>query len=372
MYSEVAVNIDFDDDGICSACHIAEESEEILSHQWQRREEKFIEILDKYKSITKGDYDCIIPVGGGKDSYWQTHLAIQYGLKPLLVTYHGNNYLPEGQRNLERMSEVFNCDHYIFHPGVDTLVKLNRYCFELMGDMNWHNHAGICITPVKMSINFNVPLVIWGEISWDVSGMFSPDDYSQYNKRTVLEHDMRGYTWKDMLAAGLTEKELGFLKMPSDAEFARSNTCGIYIGNFFKWDPIKQTDFIIEEYGWEPSRQPFERTYRRMSNLDDMHENGIHDYLKWIKFGYGRASDHASKDIRLGYMTRDEGIKMVKQYDHVKPRRDLERWLRYVDMDEQEFDRIADKFRDPRVWTTDENGHWEKDNIWDYELRRNK
>jgi hypothetical protein len=100
-----------------------------------------------------------------------------------------------------------------------------------------------------------------------------------------------------------------------------------------------------------------------MSNIDDMHENGIHDYLKFIKMGYGRATDHSSKDIRAGMMTREEGIEMVRKYDHVKPRRDLERWLKYVQMTEDEFDMICDTFRNPRVWRV-ENGMWFKDNIW--------
>ena len=85
-----------------------------------------------------------------------------------------------------------------------------------------------------------------------------------------------------------------------------------------------------------------------------MHENGIHDYLKFIKFGYGRGTDHSCKDIRAGLMTREEGIEMVRHYDHVKPRRDLERWLDYVGMNEEEFDAIADTFRDPRVWGSDD------------------
>jgi len=70
---------------------------------------------------------------------------------------------------------------------------------------------------------------------------------------------------------------------------------------------------MIQDFGFRESVLPFERTYRRFSNLDDMHENGIHDYMKFIKFGYGRASDHASKDIRDGYMTREEGIQMVRE-----------------------------------------------------------
>lgn len=94
-----------------------------------------------------------------------------------------------------------------------------------------------------------------------------------------------------------------------------------------------------------------------------MHENGIHDYLKFVKFGYGRASDHSCKDIRLGLMTRAQGIEMVRKYDHVKPMRDLTRWLGYVGMTEAEFDYICDTFRDPRVWWIESN-QWHKQNIW--------
>jgi hypothetical protein len=119
----------------------------------------------------------------------------------------------------------------------------------------------------------------------------------------------------------------------------------------------------MDLYGWRPAEQPFERTYRTFSNLDDMHENGIHDYLKFVKLGYGRGSDHACKDIRAGIMTRDQGVEMVRKYDHVKPRRDLERWLKYVGMTEEEFDVTCDKFRNSRVWRH-KDGRWYKDNIW--------
>jgi hypothetical protein len=162
---------------------------------------------------------------------------------------------------------------------------------------------------------------------------------------------------------GLTEADLCWLKFASDEEVQKLNLEGICIGNFFKWDANEHVKLVQEKYGWEPARIPFERTYRVFSNIDDMHENGIHDYLKFVKFGYGRASDHASKDIRAGHMTRQQGIEMVRKYDHIKPRRDLERWLKYVGMTEEEFDLTADKFRDPRVWRI-ENGQWVKDNIW--------
>lgn len=370
VYPEIAVNLDVDDEGICSACRVFEEMEELPDTLWEQRKNKLIEILEQARKTSPGDYDCIIPVGGGKDSYWQVHVIKELGFDPLLVTYHGNNYYPEGQRNLDRMAEVFNCDHYVFHPGVDTLIKINRLAFKMMGDMNWHNHAGIRIIPAQAAVRFKTPLFIWGEIAWDISGMYSPDDYVEFNKRMVFEHDMRGYSREDMIGKeGITERELRWCRMPSDQEFAHNRLKGIYIGNFIKWDPNSQTKLIMEKYDWESARQPFERTYRTFSNLDDMHENGIHDYMKWIKFGYGRCSDHASKDIRTGYMSRGKAIEMVKKYDHVKPYRDLNRWLDYVGMTENEFDETADSFRDKRVWNKNKAGEWEKDNVWDFEAR---
>jgi N-acetyl sugar amidotransferase len=366
VYPAASVNLILDDDGICSACRLQEEFNALTPEFWKKREAKFVELAEWAKSKSTSNYDCIVPVSGGKDSYFQVHKAIQYGLRPLLVTYHGNNYLPEGQRNLNRMREKLNVDHLVFGPSVETLKKLNKGCFEIMGDMNWHAHAGIKTYPMHVAVKFGIPLVIWGEITWTISGMFSANDFVQYNKRTVFEHDMRGYTIEDMLRRinGLTEKDLAWLKMPSDKEFELAETKGIYIGNFFNWDPNVHANEMKEKYGFEFSEKPFERTYRTMSNLDDMHENGIHDYLKYIKFGYGRATDHVSKDIRSGYMTREKGVEMVRKYDHVKPRRDLERWLEYVKISEEEFDKIADGFRDPRVWWIEDNKWW-KDNLWD-------
>lgn len=366
VYPSSAVNIDIDEDGICSSCRTFEEILKLDNKQWKLREDKFIEILDGHKKITDGDYDCIIPVGGGKDSYFQAHYVKSLGFKPLLVTYYGNNFLPEGDENLNNMAKKLGCDHYIFKPSEELLIKLNKAAFYLMGDMNWHNHSGLRIIPVKSAIHFKVPLFIFGEVSWDISGMFSIDDYSEFNKRTVLEHDMRGFTIKDFDGReNLKVEDLKWYQLPTDEEFEKFKLKGIYLGNFVKWDPYKQTDLMKELYGWKESPIDFERTYRRISNLDDMHENGAHDYLKYIKFGYGRCSDHVSKDIRLGYMDRNKGIELVKKYDHVKPMNDLSRWLEYVKMTEDEFDRHADTLRDSRVWKKDSKGNWIKDNIWD-------
>lgn len=366
-YPFVAVNLAMDDDGICSACRVAEQFAALPESFWTQRKERFERLLEEMGVGRRTDnYDCIIPVSGGKDSYFQAHKIVSdYGLKPLLVTYHGNNYLPEGDYNRDRMRQVFDADHMVFGPSVDVLKKLNRLCFRKMGDMNWHAHCGIMTYPIQIATKLDIPLVVWGETAWDISGMYDPDDFVEFSARMRHEHALRGFEWYDMLDDTqeiLKEKDLMWAKYPSDADILKVGVRGLYIGNFFKWDPNQHTQLVQDIYGWKGAENAFERTYRRMSNLDDRYENGVHDLLKFIKFGYGRASDHASKDIRSGYMTREQGIEMVRQYDHVVSS-DLYHWLDYVGMTEEEFWRTADTFRSSKVWWI-KDSQWWKDNIW--------
>ncbi len=372
VYPSVAATpLTFDERGVCSGCRTGENKAKI---DWAERFQWLKDIAEEHRSSS--NYDILIPVSGGKDSYYQTHVAVhELGLKPLLVTYHGNNYLPEGEYNLNRMREVFDCDHVIVRPSIPTLVKMNRIGFKLQGDMNWHGHCGIFTTPIQVAVRYKVPLMMWGEHGFlDLGGMYSLNDLVEFTAKFRLEHALRGYDWDDFtdegldklgradLKEGLREKDLLWAQYPSDDEIDAVRVRGIYLGNFVNWDANPQTKLVMDKYDWRPAEKPFERTYRQMSNLDDMHENGMHDYLKFIKLGYGRGSDHACKDIRAGHMSRERGVEMVRKYDHVKSG-DLARWLTYVGMTEQEFDSVCDTFRDPRVWWI-HDGQWWKDTIW--------
>ena len=363
MYPIVAVNLVMSD-GVCSAC-LAFEEAAAGEFDWDARANEFRNLADEIKQKNTGNYDCVIPVSGGKDSYFQTHIALEYGLKPLLVTYHGNNYLPEGDYNRDRMRQVFDVDHLVFGPSVSVLKKMNRLGFRKTGDMNWHAHCGIFTYPMQAAVKFNVPIVLWGEVPWDISGMYSVHDRVEFSNRTRREHGLRGFDWQDFVGDEsdfLSEKDLLWAQYPTDDDITRVGLRGLYIGNYFPWDANIHTQKMIDLYGWRPVDKGFERTYRKMSNLDDRYENGIHDLLKFVKFGYGRASDHASKDIRSGLMTREQGVEVVRKYDSVVSS-DLEHWLNYVNMTKDEFWEIADLFRDPRVWSI-KDGQWVKDTLW--------
>jgi len=357
-----------DSDVICNACRNAASIPKI---DWVERREMLENLVGGYKSDS--NYDVVIGVSGGKDSYFQTHFAIhELGLKPLLVTYHGNNYLPEGQENLDNMRHIFDADHIVVRPSELVLKKMNRIGFRLQGDMNWHAHCGIFTVPIQIAARYKVPLILWGEHGFtDLSGMFTLNDFNEFTFRDRVENGLRGYDWDSFtdegladlgraeLGEGLTKKDLLWGQYPSDEEIVQSKVRGIYLSNFAQWSGNRNASTMSDLYGWQSAREPFQRTYRRISNVDDMHENGVHDYLKFVKIGYGRGTDHASKDIRGGKMSRKEGVDLVMQYDSVRPTKDLARWLDYVGMTEHEFNVTADSFRNPAVWWV-ENGFWRK------------
>lgn len=361
-----AAPMEFDDAGVCMGCRMAEVKVAIPTEEWNRRKELLRDLLERYRCRDGSRHDVVIAVSGGKDSYFQTHvIKNEFGLNPLLVTYDGNNWTGPGWRNMVRMREAFDVDHVICRPSVEVLKKLNRLAYVIMGDMNWHAHVGITTAPVRVAAQHGIPLVIWGEHGYlDLCGQFSMDDFPEMSYRDRLEHFARGYEWSYFVGReGLTSQDMIWWKYPEDQRIFDIDLRGLYLGNYLYWEANEHIGLVVDRYGFEINDVPFDRTYRLTSNLGDMHENGIHDYLKYIKFGYGRCTDHVCKDIRAGLMDREHAMTLVRRMDPVKSG-DLARWLDYVGMTEDEFDRIADTFRDPRVWWLEE-GRWTKDNPWD-------
>ena len=234
--------------------------------------------------------------------------------------------------------------------------------------------TGIFTTPIQVALRYDVPLMMWGEHGFaDIGGMYGTNDFVEFTAKFRLEHGLRGLLVRLYgrragearsfgVGGGTDSKDLLWAQYPDDDSIDEAGTRGIYLFNFVKWDANDMRNSSWTNMIGSP---PSNHLSGRMNifGLDDMHENGIHDYLKFVKFGYGRATDHTTKDIRSGLMTRAEGVELVRKYDHVKPRRDLERWLEYVDMTESDFDYVCDTFRDRRVWDI-EDGQWVKDDLW--------
>jgi N-acetyl sugar amidotransferase len=347
----------FDEVGVCSGCKVAEEKHKI---NWDDRANKLKKLIEPYRGGSR--YDCIIPVSGGKDSTFQVHYAVkELGLKPLLVTFNHLDNSDVGIRNLENLIVKFGLDHIRFTPSPDVVRKTSRHAFKLMGDPFWHEHAGIYTYPVQVAIEKKIPLIIWGEYGYmDLMGMYGYSDFIEMSKKNREEHGMRGYDPESFIEdneEGLTLRDISWTVYPSDEEIQKVGVKGIYLGNYIDWDPIQQTELMINEYDFETSQK--ERTFNSYENVECYFNDTVHDYKKFFKFGYGRSTDHASQLIRHGYITREEGMSLIEQYDVLEDHPRLLEYLNWIGISKEEWDAKMLEERDDKV-TFFENKNLEK------------
>ena len=344
-----------EDDGICSGCKY-NESRLNLEIDWDERQKIFSKILDEAKTMAKergNNYDCIIPVSGGKDSHFQVYVVKEiYGLNPLLVTYNHLFNQHAGLRNLENLIEKSGCDLIRFSANPNSVKKLSRFMLKTVGDLTWHYHAGIRTLPFKVAVEKNIPLIIWGEHGFaELTGIVSLEDFVEFTRWNRKEHDMRGFEPEDIIKKSnglITEKELDPYIFPSDEELEKTELRGIYMSNFFDWNAKNAVEDMMDKWDFKPVSYQRDRTFVQYAKIDD-HANDIHDYLKFLKFGYGRATDDASMEIRHGRMTRKEGIDMVKLYDSNEPT-SLKYYLKYLGISREEFYEMVEPMRDLDIW----------------------
>lgn len=357
----------FDDEGVCSGCRLVESRKDI---DWQEREDELVELLQEYAARQRAagnPYDCIVPVSGGKDSTYQTWLVKEkYGLNPLLISYNHTFNTPLGLRNLSNLIEQMDCNLVRYTTAPGSAKRLARYMLKKVGDLTWHYHAGIMTFPIKAAVMFKVPLIVWGEEGFsELIGMHNQDDFVEFTKKKRQEHSMRGFEPEDLLEepdCDLTPYDLAPFFYPDDQEIEALGVRGIYLSNYIRWNARQQTEFIIDNLGFETAQER-ERTFNIYDKLDDVHANGFHDYLKYLKFGYGRTTDDASTEIRHGRMTREQGCEMVAKHDHVRPS-DMDIFLNAVGMKEEEILEMIEPMRDPRIWEKRPDGSWvTKDSI---------
>ena len=356
----------FDEQGICSGCRHHEARYRI---NWTEREQRLRELLSAYKSQSQAAgriYDCIVPVSGGKDSHFQVHLIKHvYGLNPLCVTFNHCFNTALGIRNLNNLVERLEVDLIRFTANPASVRKIARYMVKRVGDLTWHYHAGIMTVPFQVAVRYNIPLIIWPEHYGELTGVFTLDDMVEFTKWVRQEHDMRGLEPEDLVndpASGIIWQDLAPYIYPTDEEIEHVGVRGIYLVNYINWDAKSQAELVIERYGFQPLTWKRDRTFNLYSKTDD-HANEVHDYMKYLKFGYGRATDDASTEIRLGRMTREEGIELVRHHDSVRPR-SLDTYLKFLDITEAQFEAALESMRDPAIWQRQHDGTWRvKDSV---------
>ena len=349
MYPENhPLNIVFDDDGVCSGCRVHEEKDSL---DWEPRFEKLKALVEPYKSSSGMFHDCIVPVSGAGDSYFIVDIVKnKLAMNPLLVAYNQQYNTSVGIRNLAYLKTLFDCDFLQQTVSPESVKRVTRETLRLMGSMYWHCLAGKTTFPVQIATRFKIPLIIWGEHQGlEQVGMFSHLDEVEMSRKYRMEHDLMGYEPEDLLREStvLSEKDVMPYQYPHVDDLASAGVRGIYLGNYLRWDTKAQHEAMIEKYGYEPAVQ--QRTFDSYNHVDSFHYVGVHDYIKYLKFGYSKVSDHLCREIRYGRITRKKAVEVISQYQHVKPQ-DLQLFLDWIDMSEDEFHGHVNEHRDPRVW----------------------
>lgn len=350
-------DLHIDEEGVCNACRSYENRKEV---DWDLRKKELLQIMERYRSKDGTNWDCIVPVSGGKDSTFQVVQMLQLGMNPLCVTATTCDLTEIGRRNIENIKKL-GVDYIEMSPNPIVRAKLNRIGLVQVGDISWPEHVGIFTMPVRAAVQFNVPLIVWGENSQnEYGGPAAAAENNTLDRRWLEEFGgLLGLRVSDLVGfEGLTRKDLIPYFYPEDAELHRVGVTGLFLGHYIPWDGLANA-LVAHAYGFEMSPHHTLGSMVNYENLDN-YQTAIHEYFKFLKFGFGRATDHACLHIRRGRLTRDIGLEIVKRLDGKFPAeylgKSLEDTLRPLNMTVEDFVKVCDRFTNKKIFKRDATG----------------
>lgn len=349
-------DLHIDEEGVCNACRAYEQRREV---EWSERRVELLDVLARYRR-GGGNWDCIVPVSGGKDSTYQVIRMLQLGLNPLCVTSTTCDLADIGRKNIENLKRL-GVDYVEFTPNPVVRAKLNRIGLTEVGDISWPEHVGIFTIPVRAAVQFDVPLIVWGENAQNEYG--GPAAAAQDNvlTRRWLEEfgGLLGMRVADLVSTyGIEARHLLMYQYPSDDDLRRVGVTGLFLGHYLPWDGLSNA-LIAQANGFTTWERAVEGSMVNYENLDN-HQTGIHDYFKFLKFGFSRATDIACLHVRRGRISREDAMEIVRRNDGKfpwtylgKPLADI---LAPLEMSVAEFTKVCDQFTNKRVFKRDGSG----------------
>lgn len=354
-----APTLHIDEHGVCDACRYAEKKERI---DWQSREEELLHLLDRYRR-DDGQYDCLVPGSGGKDSGYAAHvLKYKYGMHPLTCTWPPMLYTDYGRRNFLNWLEVGGFDNITIKPNGRTQKILTRLSIEnllhpfqtfILGQKN--------LAP-KIAAKWGIKLIFYGENEAEYGNPFADNQTSLRDKSYYAMQNLDEIYLAGMPLSELRERYPVSLTdlmtyLPLDyRELEHADLEVHYLGYYLKWTPQEAYYHASEHSGFQARPFRSQGTYSKYNSIDDKIDD-LHYYTTYIKFGLGRASYDASQEIRNKHLTREEGVALVHRFDGEFPDLYFQEVMDYIEMKPQRFLELCDKFRSPHLWK-EESGEW--------------
>jgi len=304
------------------------------------------------------DYDCVIPVSGGKDSTWQVAMCLEQGLNPLAVTWRSPGRTAIGQRNLDNLISL-GVDHidYSINPDIERDFMLRT--FEKAGSTAISMHLAIFSIPLRIAVKFNIPLVVYGENSASEYGGRDEDAFSELLDSNWIQRYgvTQGTVAADWTDGELTARDLLAYSPPSSRELESSGTKAVFLGHYFPWDPKTTRDAAIA-CGFEIDSNGPRTGLFDYADIDDDFIS-LHHWMKWYKFGFTRTYDNLSLEIRNGRMTRDEAVETLRKRGDETPWEDLQIFSSFAGVSIERLLSIAETFRNTGIWSRRPDGIWE-------------
>lgn len=351
------LGLTLDEKGICSGCRVHEEKDRL---DWDERWRKLETIVEPYRSRSGENYDCIVPVTGANDSYFIVHLVKErLGLNPLLVSYNKYFNTPLGIRNLANLRIRFDCDILLQNVNPEAVKRITRTSLRRAGSIYWPILAGQSVFPVQTAVRFKVPLIIWGaHQGLEQVGMFSHEHEVEMTRRYRKDHDLMGMEADDLpsLFDTLPEADVWQYRYPDDADLHGVGVRGIYLGNYVRWDPKAQHEQMIASYNYRSAE--FARTFDCYDYVDCYNYMDLHDALKLAKHGFSKVTDHASREIRHGRLSREQGLALVRKHEQA-PAQYLDLFCEWLGVNPRGLQFIVDHHRDRRFWHEETPGAFE-------------
>lgn len=355
-------DLSFDEAGVCNACRNFEKRRDV---DWAARRQQLVGLLEKYRRHDGSGYDCIVPVSGGKDSTYQVVKMLELGANPLCVTATTDMLSDIGRQNIENIKRL-GVDYIEVSVNPVVRRRMNRLALREVGDISWPEHVAIFTIPVRVAVQTGVPLIVWGENSQnEYGGPAAAADNNTLTRRWLEEFGgLLGMRVSDLVGQeGIERRHLIQYQYPTDEELSRVGVTGLFLGHYIPWDGLTNA-LVAQAHGFRTWPECVEGTMLNYENLDNV-QTGIHDYFKFLKYGFGRATDHACLHLRRGRLTRLEAMDAVKRLDGRFPWTYLgvpiEKVMEDIDMSMDEFVRICDRFTNKKIFRVDSRGGLVKD-----------
>jgi N-acetyl sugar amidotransferase len=350
----------FDAEGVCDACRSIEQKHKGIN--WEDRRDELEKILSRYRNKDGSWWDCIIPVSGGKDSCYQAYtMKYEFNMNPLCVNFIPCEMTDIGLKNILFLRDL---GFDIIQVGANRKIyrEMVKKGFYDLGDCCWPEHIGIFTAPVRVAVQYRVPLIVWGENpQFEYGGPASIRSNNYLDRSWLEQFAMLGYRISDLYLEGFDRKELLAFEYPSNEQLKEVGVTGLFLGYYLKWEAFKHVE-KMKSLGWNSNPEgPVEGAYYDFENLDCKWIAGLHDYMKFLKYGYGRATDQLCIEIRHGRISREKAIRIVRQYEGTIPRKYLFDFFKFIDCSEGAFYKTLDKFTNKKIFKLDSEGNLVKD-----------